>query len=297
MKNRGQLIFILTVAFSAAVLGWLFLAPRPVRKAPPPEHKPRPVIVQKKLHEHGVHLAYEVYAAGFEALDATLEFGTDTKNYNVKVTAVTKGLIGRLFPWRTAAQTTGDVDAKGGLIPRKHVEGSQWRKHIYTELIEYDAAGVLQTRRLTDNGALMNSQPTDPKLAAGAGDILTATLGLLQHTTKMNACKGSYTVYDGRRRYDVTLADAGAAVLPKSRYSIFQGKTTRCTVKLVPVAGFTQSDKKRGWWAIQSYTEARGKPPTIWVAKAANGMDVIVRMEINSAYGAAVANLIGEKPY
>ncbi len=296
MKKYGRLIFILVVVYTAAVLGWLFLAPRPVRKPPPPKPRPRPVVVHK-LHEHGVHVAYEVYAAGFEALDASLDLGTDEKNYEVKVTAVTRGLIGRLFPWRTAAQTTGDVNARGGLIPRKHVEGSQWRKHIYTELIEYDAAGVLQTRRLTDNGALMNSQPTDPRLAAGAGDILTATLALLQNITKTNACKGSYTVYDGRRRYDVTLKDAGAAVLPKSRYSIFQGKTMRCTVKLVPVAGFTKSDQKRGWWAIQSYTEARGKPPTIWVAKAANGMDVIVRMEIDSAYGAAVANLIGEKPY
>ncbi|MDE2336926.1 MAG: DUF3108 domain-containing protein, partial [Alphaproteobacteria bacterium] len=192
-----------------------------------------------------------------------------------------------------------------GLIPQRHAETSNWRKHVYAENIAYDAAGVVQTRTLSDNGKPMKSDPLDPQRAAGAGDVLTATLALLRNVAQKGKCDGRFPVYDGRRRYDVTLTDAGEDTLPKSRYSVFQGKALRCTLKLVPVAGFTAGDKKRGWWAIQNYTEARHKPPTVWLARIKTGaagtaqddMAVIVRMEIDSAYGAAVANLAGERAY
>ncbi len=300
MKKFRRLIFFFLLPVTAVAVLYFFLRHAPVVPVPPiaahtaraPQKKAAP-----QLHQRGIVLTYEVYAAGFEALDATLTAAADEKNYTVKMTAVTRGLIGKLFRWRTTAQTTGVIGRKSGLVPRQHVETSDWRKHAYTMTMDYDAAGLPQSRVLEDNGKPMKSQPLDPKLAAGAGDVLTATLALLQNVAHTGKCAGSYPVYDGRRRYDVTLADDGTSKIAPSRYSIFSGTALRCHLKLVPVAGFTAGDKKRGWWAIQNYTERHGRPPTVWIAKAKNGMEAIVRMEIDSAYGAAVANLIGERPY
>jgi hypothetical protein len=46
--------------------------------------------------------------------------------------------------------------------------------------------------------------------------------------------------------------------------------------------------------AVQNHTEARKKPPTIWMAQLEEkGPMVPVRMEIASSYGSVVAHLTG----
>jgi hypothetical protein len=60
------------------------------------------------------------------------------------------------------------------------------------------------------------------------------------------------------------------------------------------VAGFKKDDTKRGWMAVQNHTEARKKPPTLWMAQLEEkGPMVPVRMEIASSYGTVVAHLTG----
>jgi hypothetical protein len=89
--------------------------------------------------------------------------------------------------------------------------------------------------------------------------------------------------------------DDGKEILPPSKYSSFEGEALRCTIKVVPVAGFKQKDNKRGWMAVQNHTEAHHKLPTLWLARMKNSTQIVpVRMEIASDYGSVVAHLSKE---
>src|SRR5262249_31572256 len=125
-----------------------------------------------------------------------------------------------------------------------------------------------------------------------ADDMLTATLLLMQAAQNTQKCEGSFPVFDGKRRFNVTLQDKGMENVPQSDYSSFSGEALKCTLKVEPVAGFKEKDKKRGWMAVQSHTEERKKPPTLWLARVDEAGPVVpVRMEIASDYGAVVAHL------
>lgn len=265
-----------------------------VIRSVPVSHERVPVF-HPVVHEHkslflSQSLKYDVYAAGIKSLSASLKINFEGTAYDIALEAEAQGFIGKLFPWKTSTHTTGHIDEKGSLIPAHHTERSSWRQNVTITEISYDSHGKAVKMTVQDNDKAATEQKMDSALANKAVDVLTGMLALLQNANSTNKCAGKFPVFDGRRRFDVTLADDGTEVLSPSGNSRFAGETLRCIFKTEPVAGFEPKDLKRGWMVIQNYTEARHKLPTIWLAKQ-NGRMIPVRMEITSAYGSAVANL------
>lgn len=238
-------------------------------------------------------LQYDVYAGGFHALDASMELDLDRKAYDIGVDAKTQGFIGKLFPWQASYSTSGRA-VKGVLVPTSSTARSSWRgKEDVTEM-GYDPKGRL-IKTTTQAGAKTTvNRDIDKSMATDAVDILTSALLMMQHAKNTQKCEGSFPVFDGKRRFNITLKDNGTEVIKKSKYSAFAGEALRCTLKMEPVAGFRDKDMKRGWMAVQAHTEERKKDPTIWFARLEEkGPVVPVRMEIASQYGTVVAHLSG----
>jgi YD repeat-containing protein len=238
-------------------------------------------------------LKYDVYAGGFHALDASLEMDLTKEAYDMQLQAETTGFIGSMFPWKGEYSSSGHSDA-GVLIPTLSTSRSEWRSKVKTTELSYDPKGNL-LKSTTQQGAKTTvERDVKKELAADAVDMLTGTLLMMQNAKNTEKCEGSFPVFDGKRRYNITMADDGMDNIGKSKYSKFSGKALRCTLKVEPVAGFKDKDKGRGWMAVQNHTEARKKPPTIWLARIEDkGPVVPVRMEIASDYGAVVAHLSG----
>jgi hypothetical protein len=244
------------------------------------------------VQEHKLLLQYDVYASGFKALSASLTIGMDKKAYDMAMEAETRGLIGRLFPWKVSMDTTGRIGAKGALIPILHTDRTTWRQKVSLEEMSYDPHGKVVKMTTQDDGKAAADLPIDNALSNHAVDVLTGTLALLQNADSTHHCTGQFPVFDGKRRFNITLTDDGTEILASSRYSRFEGEAMRCILKVEPAAGFEPKDEKRGWMAVQNYTEARHKLPTLWLARIKDSEQVIpVRMEIASAYGSVVANL------
>lgn len=236
-------------------------------------------------------LNYDIYAGGFKALHATLEMDMDPAAYDLSLEAETQGFIGDIFPW-TASYTTSGHAEDGKLVPSLHTARSAWRKKNSLTEMTYDPDGNLLKTTTQSGNKTTVKRDTERKLTQDAVDMLTGTLMIMQNTGNSEKCEGSFPVFDGKRRFNITLQDAGTDTIAKSKYSKFSGKALRCTLKVEPVAGFKAKDKKRGWLAVQAHTEERKKPPTIWLARMEkDGPVVPVRMEIASAYGAVVAHL------
>lgn len=236
-------------------------------------------------------LGYDIYAGGFKALKADLVLDLDKKAYDMELAAKTQGFIGDLFPWEASYSTSGHAE-DGVLLPTLYTSKSTWKKKVKTTEMAFDPKGNVMKTTTQEGDKTTVNRDLEKKLTEDAVDMLTGTLLMMQNAKNNDKCEGSFPVFDGKRRFNITLQDAGMDVIKKSNYSKFSGEALKCTVKVEPVAGFRAKDKKRGWMAVQEHTEARKKPPTLWLARLEeNGPVVPVRMEIASDYGAVVAHL------
>lgn len=240
-------------------------------------------------------LKYDVYAGGFKALNAELVMDLDPKAYDMALKASTQGMIGSLFPWEASYATSGHAE-DGAPIPSLHTSRSSWKKNEKVTEMQYGPKGALMKATTREDNRTNVKKDFEPSMTKDAVDMLTGVLQMMQNTGLTDKCEGSFPVFDGKRRFDITLTDAGKETLKKSKYSAFRGEALRCTIKVKPVAGFKKKDQKRGWLAIQNHTEERKKPPTIWFGQLVeNGPMLPVRMEIASSYGSVVAHLTGTK--
>lgn len=236
-------------------------------------------------------LKYDVYAGGFKALNASLMMDLNKKAYDMELDAATQGFIGGLFPWKGSFNTSGHAE-KGILIPTVYTARSSWRQALKVTEMNYAPDGrVLKTTTQAD-GKTTTDRDINQAMSSNAMDLLTGTLLMLQNVKNNDKCTGKFPVFDGKRRFNITLTDEGKEVLPPSKYSSFEGEAVRCTLKVEPVAGFKKKDQKRGWMAVQNHTEQHHKLPTLWLARIKGSNQVVpVRMEIASDYGSVVAHL------
>ena len=244
--------------------------------------------------QHKLSLNYDVYAGGFKALNASLMMDLDKKAYDMTLEAETQGFIASIFPWKASFNTSGHAE-KGTLTPTIYRERNSWRKGVKITEMSYAPDGkVLKTTTQAD-GKTTTDRDINDVLARNSMDLLTGTLIILQSVKNTHKCTGQFPIFDGKHRFNITLMDDGKEILPPSKYSSFEGEALRCTIKVVPVAGFKQKDNKRGWMAVQNHTEAHHKLPTLWLARMKNSTQIVpVRMEIASDYGSVVAHLSKE---
>ena len=236
-------------------------------------------------------LRYDVYAGGFKALNASLELDLTKQAYDIGLDAQTDGFIGSIFPWKGSYSTSGHSE-KGVLIPTVSTSRSTWRHDEKMTEMSYDPKGNLLKTTTQQGDKTVVKRDTQEELTKDTVDMLTGALLMMQNTKNTEKCDGSFPVFDGKRRFNITLKDDGKDDIAKSKYSNFHGVALRCTLKVEPVAGFKPKDKQRGWMAVQEHTEGLKKPPTIWFARLDDNSPVVpVRMEINSSYGAVVAHL------
>jgi hypothetical protein len=238
-----------------------------------------------------IDLKYDVYAGGFHALDASLAMDLDRKAYDVGLDAKTQGFIGKLFPWQATYTTSGHTE-KGVLVPTVSTSRSQWRDRVKMTELNFNPKGEAIKATTQEGSSTTINRDISKSVAGNAVDLLTGALLMMQSAKNSEKCEGTFPVFDGKRRFNVTLTDDGKDVLRKSKLSKFKGEALRCKLKVEPVAGFSEKDKKRGWLAVQAHTEQRRKEPTLWLGRISeDGPIVPVRMEIASEYGAVVAHL------
>jgi hypothetical protein len=95
-------------------------------------------------------------------------------------------------------------------------------------------------------------------------------------------------VFDGRRRFDVAVADGGQQTLRVSAYNLFHGPARRCEITLKPVGGFRLSGRD---------LKAFPRHMTIFLAPLApDGRPVPVRIETETDLGALRLHLIDADP-
>jgi hypothetical protein len=219
--------------------------------------------------DDGVALDYDVRFGPLRLL--TMSFATEAtgERYRASLVLETQGLIGRLFPWRAESETQGRRD--GDLLrPERHRAEGTYRAIRRSVEIDYAPDGSVRSR-IVPPPEQDGRDAVPDALQQATIDPITASLQAVAA-----ACRGTLAVFDGRRRYDMHLAELPSGEVP-SRQGVYHGPARRCRATIEPHAGFWRSAPH------ESETPARLE---FWIASPAPGLPPApVYLELSGARG------------
>jgi hypothetical protein len=202
-------------------------------------------------------------------------------HYEVNFNARSAGVL----DWVLSINQTAESDGKLAktLIPAHHrnhnVDG---KKQSWIELaFAQDRVRVVDAK--PDPNTEKSRSPVPEDLMKGVVDPLTGALLLGQLAGAADRCDGQVPVFDGRRRYDTVLKEAG-----REAYAGPAGKRESliCEFRFVRRAGY-KADAKR-WKGIT------GK---VWLQSLADTLPLLpVRVQVETTYGTAIIHMVSAGP-
>lgn len=236
-------------------------------------------------------MVYEVYAGGIHALTATLNIKNDQNRYDIVLDAKTYGFLAKLVPWEGRFESHGWIEKDGWFKPELHKSTATWKDESEIKEYKYTRKDGFVSLFEINNGKEPERKTIEKELTEGTTDALTATLNVLNGIAVGKECNGAEDVFDGKRRFTEIFKDHGVTMLLPSKYNIFEGDATECTVEITPVAGEWHK-KPRGWLSIQEQGREQGTMPTMWAGALSKGNPAVpVKIRIKTSYGVLFMHL------
>jgi Protein of unknown function (DUF3108) len=217
----------------------------------------------------GVALEYEVLYGPLQVMALQTTARLDDGRYETSSQVRTVGIAGMLFPWRAGASTVGARN-DAGLQPLTHRAHGEYRSTERSVAIDYGGGGAVRAV-VAPAADADDREPVPEAERQGTIDPLTATLTAVQ-----SGCRGTLRVFDGRRRYDLALADQGETDLPAATPA-YSGRARHCQARVTPYAGF---------WRVSEQHDERPTLLDVWIATPKpEVMPVPVYMQLSGARG------------
>jgi hypothetical protein len=223
-----------------------------------------------------MRLQYAGYLVDSPVLDARVELslGGTAGPYRMGFTSTLVGILGDMFQFHMTAASQG---RDGGLMPRPsryHSEISIY-DNIQTVSLDYGANGHVA---LADNPPTEAGQDAVARgLLAGTVDPLTAALAIVERVSAEGRCAGQFRIFDGARRYDLSLAPAPAGLAAPRIPAAPGAHPIACDAAVALVAGFPQYAVDSGMYP----STAR-----FWLARdVIAGAPALLRLEAESGLG------------
>lgn len=242
-------------------------------------------------------LTYEVYAGGLHIFTFDLDLVLEPTGYRIAAEGATRGMTSMLYKWNVKLAAEGEAKALAGkplperLRPERYVTVNTGREKPKTMQLAFDATGSFSVVRDPVEPAADDPEEREElpsKLPADIVDPLSAGLVATQTLARTGRCEQTIPVFDGKRRYNLIIHDAGAGTVPKSRGSVYEGPATLCGFTMERISGFS---KKKRRYASQ-WDEDKDEPPTLWLAQVREGMPPVpVRFTGAVSLGSIVVHL------
>ncbi|WP_193368142.1 DUF3108 domain-containing protein [Pelagibius marinus] len=227
---------------------------------------------------------YEIYFGGFHVLTATAEWEQGPEGYRIAGEAETQGMLGWMHPWKGETESRGLL-AAGEVIPRLYETRGTSDEGEKLVRLSYDPEGDLVDSLVQPQQDDEERHPLPANAGDGTLDPLSVVAGLSELLRNGGRCEASFPVFDGRKRYDVFVSDAGEKVLEPTSYSIFAGTARGCRLDYKLLGGHRVERSK--------YAET-ARERIVWVARPQEGAPLLpVRLEIETAYGTVMGHLTG----
>ena len=223
-------------------------------------------------------LGYQLAWGPFTIGETELAYRESLSTYHFVATWKTRGLLNLFYRGDGWAETEGllQQDGRQPLLHKSEIiEGDENRQ---VEIHWNDAAEPRTEAR----------PPSDPKRftpvpegsTAGTSDFFTAILSIQDQLAATGRCEAERKIWDGRRRYDVSVSHWGEEELVADRPWAYEGTAIGCALSVERVGGFRR-DRERN----------PPIPQLVWVAEIAPDCWVLVRSETSTGFGTVVARL------
>jgi len=237
--------------------------------------------------ERRMTASYDVFTGGFRVVEMDVDLSLDPAGYGIEARLRTRGLFATLFPWEQVNRVRG-VRATGAAFPLRFEQRGSFRSQDRHADIAY-RDGRIDSIKVHPTGSEDGDRdPVDPLDAAGALDPLTGIVLLMLRIEAGGDCSGSYEGFDGRRRFQVELADAGSEPLQLARAGgrVDEALARVCDFVYRQTGGFA----RRVSWGPDRQREPR--PGRFWLTPVGPGGAVLpMRMEMENNWGRMIAHL------
>jgi hypothetical protein len=232
-------------------------------------------------------LSYEVYLGGMHIFSMDVDMALRPDGYSVAAAGGTRGMIGWIYKWDIKVAAEGRDEA-GSIRPSVYESATDWQKNPRSTRLAFAGQGSYDVQRTP-------VEPPDPdddnempsQLPENTVDPLSLAVAATRALAANGQCAQTLPVFDGKRRYDLTIKDLGEATIPPNRYSIYNGPATRCGFTMQRISGFNKKYSRSRQW-----DEDSDAPPTIWMAQVHEGVPPVpVRYEGAIALGNMVIHL------
>jgi hypothetical protein len=229
-----------------------------------------------------VTASYNVFFGGFHVFSSTAEYANGAEGYNVSATGRTQGILDFFFEWTGETRTTGRFNGPR-VTPKQHHSQGQVDGEVRRMTINYNDAGDVVDFVVEPTPDPEEVTPLPENAEVGTIDPLTVIADLGRSVSEGRGCAGTYSVFDGKRRYDLKISDKGETILKPTGYSVFSGPALACHVEW---------DMKGGARKEKNKYSQTARDRTVYVAAPFEGAEPIpVAVTIETDYGTVMAHL------
>jgi hypothetical protein len=179
-------------------------------------------------------LEYEAFAAGFPIVTFAFRLEETPSAYSLD------GRIRAVGAFRLFYRVDLRAESQGNLI--RDAAQPRWHEHVFTSKgkdrvarLDYPGDGKVSAQLVPaeDSG---RPKPTEQQ-TVDTLDPLSAILAMGHRVAHAGRCEGTFAVFDGRRRYDLTLTDEGSERIDAA--PAYVGPVRRCHAAVLKIAGFS----------------------------------------------------------
>ncbi len=229
--------------------------------------------------ETRVKLVYEIYLGGLHVGSIQLSAEISRQRYRLVADTRSRGLIDMLVRFSSEAETVGRFD-NGKFKPQWYETNGTWISQQRRVRNDYDRAGRVQNQAVPP-ARDDDRDPVPPEQMTGTLDPLSAGLTALQAAAD-GRCRHRIPVFDGRRRYDLTITGGHPDRVAGPFYS---GPAFRCSVRLERQIGFS----RKPWLSVGEVSDST----QVWIAKPAPDLPAVpVRMRTDAGPVVALVHLV-----
>ena len=222
-----------------------------------------------------IYLRFEVSGGpGLHVLTVRVTVDQSTESYAIAVIAETRGVADVFADLRSRLEVRGKISA-GALSPELMQAETHRRGADLATRIDYGADGAVRAVATPPP-----NNPVTPVTSAqmrGTVDQMTAYLALARHLGRKSSCALALSVFDGRRRYDLSFSD-----LASETRSEFSTPLQVCGMARQRIAGFP---------VAQPGKEASDRGKLYFGRLLPGDLAVPVRLEFDSEFGIFTAHL------